>query len=294
MDSILFSVETEEEAIELYSEIKTVSLFGGFTQFTSSSKKVLASLDPTKLARPNLDLDLDELSVERTLGLMWDCENDAFFFPNSIKDRVQHTKRSVLSDISSIFDPLGLILPVVLLVRILMQGIWRSGIDWDDELLAGLLSIWMSWCASLVSLSSLHIPCCIRRLKKPLDVQLHLFCDASEKAYGACAYLRADYVESLLLMAKARVAPLRQQSIPRLELMLAVLAAQLSSFVKKAAGLSCQVLFWSYSQTVLQWIYSKVSFFYSFLSSGRDVILEVSEPQQWRHVPGELNPADDL
>ena len=300
MDNILFSIELEEEAIQLCSDIKTVSLFGGFTQtqFTSSSKKVLASLDPAELARPNLDLDMDDLPVERTLGLMWDCEKDSFYFPNSIKTRIQHTKRSVLSDISSIFDPLGLILPVVLLVRILMQDIWRSGIGWDDELPAGLLSIWTSWVASLSSLSSLHIPRCIRRLKKPLDVQLHLFCDASEKTYGACAYLRADYgadgVELRLIMAKARVAPLRQQSIPRLELLAAVLAAQVSAFLKKAAGLSCQVLFWSDSQTVLQWIYSRVLFFHSFVSSRRDKILEGSEPQQWWHVPGELNPADDL
>ena len=85
----------------------------------------MASLDPAELARPNFDLDMDYLPVERTLGLMWDCEKDSFYFPNSIKTRIQHTKRSVLSDISSIFDPLGLILPVVLLVRILMQDIWR-------------------------------------------------------------------------------------------------------------------------------------------------------------------------
>jgi hypothetical protein len=100
VDNIIFSTETEAEAIQLCKDIKTVSRYGGFTQtqLTSSSKKVLESLNPAELSKPDLDLECDDLPTERTLCV--DFHNEIFKFQNCLKERKTHIKRSVLNDIS--------------------------------------------------------------------------------------------------------------------------------------------------------------------------------------------------
>ena len=306
VDNVLYSAETIKEAIELGDGIKIVSKHGGFTQsqFASSSREVLKSLDPSELSKPDLNLDTEDLPIERVLGCVWDCETDSFKFPHTVKskkpvkDEGIHTKRSVLSAVSTIFDPLGLLLPVIIIMKILIQDMWRLGLDWDDPLPPELLSVWLSCVAGLEGLANLRVPRCIRRPSQPLGYQLHLCCDASERAFGAAGYLRSDYgvdgFESRLVIAKARVAPLKQLSIPRLELQAAVMAARLASLIVKHLGLKLDVVYWSDSQTTLQWIQASSMIFLPFVGHRRTEILETSTPQQWRHIPGEMNPADDL
>ena len=192
--------------------------------------------------------------------MLWDCQTDSFVFKTSTRIEVK-TKREVLQEISSIYDPLGFLLPVVMIAKILMQDIWRAGTDWDDVLPSDLISMWKSWASDLTFISTLKIPRCFRRLIKPINYELHAFSDASEAGFSACIYLRTEYAPGdfalNLLIAKARVVPLRQRSIPRFELQGAVLSSRLCVTAIKELGESIQltnVVYWCDSQTVLQWI----------------------------------------
>ena len=132
---------------------------------------------------------------------------------------------------------------------------------------------------------------------KASQLSLHIFCDASSKAFAAVAYLRvvhADGVDCTLVAAKARVSPLKPMSIPRLELQAAVLGVRLSEMLKKEHDLIWQeTVFWSDSRTVLQWIRSDARQYKPFVAHRIGEICEASEPAAWHWVPTSLNVADD-
>ncbi|XP_045023214.1 uncharacterized protein LOC123467324 [Daphnia magna] len=298
VDNYLDCTETEEEAITLRQEVSALLKLGGFNmvQWLSSSRSVLATVDKNDLSR-SLDLDADRLPIERTLGMLWDCQADIFIFKTSTRTAIK-TKREVLQEISSIYDPMGFLSPVIMVAKILMQDVWRAGINWDDTLPPNLLSVWKAWATELEFIARLKIPRCFRKHRKPLEYELHVFTDASEAGFGACIYIRAKYSEENfalnLFLAKARVAPLRQLSIPRLELQAAVLGARLcSTAVKELGPIASNVIYWCDSQTVLQWIYSTKCKYHAFVAHRITEIADTSKSSQWRHIPGNLNPADD-
>ena len=199
---------------------------------------------------------------------------------------------------SSIFDPLGFLSPIVLTAKILLQDIWRSGVGWDDTLPSNLLSIWESWSDELSHLHRLSIPRCYRLKDKPLKYDVHVFSGASTVGFGACVYIRAHYADRVyqlnLLLAKSRVAPLRQLSIPRLELQGAVMAVRLTNTVLTELNLDrSTVTYWCDSKTVLQWIASTSCKYHAFVAHRVTEILEHSAALQWRHIAGTINPADD-
>ena len=298
VDNLLYSTESEDDAIRDARDFKALCREGGFNvvQWMSSSRRFLATVAPSELSCPNLDFNSELLPVERTLGILLDWETDQFMFKVNLQPAA--TMRQVLQELSSIHDPIGLISPVVLPARILMQDIWRCRIGWDDPLSSELLSAWNNWIADVAELKNLRIPRCIRRKAKPTELQLHAFCDASENGFGACIFLRATYssdnVSVALVIGKSRVAPLRQLSIPRLELQGAVMATRLVITVREELNYQdVPVIYWSDSQTVLQWIHSKTCRYHAFVAHRITEISETSSSQEWRHVPGEVNPADD-
>jgi len=133
---------------------------------------------------------------------------------------------------------------------------------------------------------------------KPFGTQLHICCNTSERAFGASAYYRADYVvdgvECLLIMAKSRFATLKQLSISRLELQAALMEARLAILVLKYIKVEGEVFFCSDSQTTLQWLRVNDMIILLFVAHRRTEILDSTQQKSWRHIPGELNPADDL
>ena len=128
---------------------------------------------------------------------------------------------------------------------------------------------------------------------------LCIFSDASQEAFGACAYIRQrrkDYkYEVKLIAAKARVAPLKQLTIPRLELQGAVLASRLTKTIQEESRIKFKdAMFFTDSTIVLTWIHSTSGSFRPFVSSRVGEIHNNSNPSQWRHIPGEFNVADDV
>ena len=129
------------------------------------------------------------------------------------------------------------------------------------------------------------------------SVDLHVFCDVSYAAICAVAYFvlnQGDTISVVFVFGKARVAPIKLQTITELELQAALLGSRISKFICREHRITLsRTLFWTDSSTVLQWIYGSANRQQIFVANRVAEILETSQPCQWQHVPGILNPADD-
>ncbi|XP_043865270.1 uncharacterized protein LOC122757385 [Drosophila mojavensis] len=241
------------------------------------------------------DLNLEDGSVTSTLGLAWNQRLGVLLFafrPKCSVDAI--TKRTILSVASSLFDPLGLVAPIIVTAKIILQELWIVKLQWDESVPQNLYLAWKSFAASLTSLESLKIPrFCMQPNTK--ELQLHGFCDASIRAYGCCIYactVAADgEVQVHLITSKCKVAPTRKLSLPKLELAASHLLAQL--YVKiKGIFTSKQTYLWSDSSIVLHWIQQHSSTLSTFVGNRVSDIQEATPDCHWRHVPTKLNPAD--
>ena len=299
VDDLLKSVKTDEIAVQLTRELIELLKCGGFrlTKWMSNSRKVLAAVPKDERARPLLDLDLDDLPVERALGVHWDVNRDTFRFRVVPQDKPL-TKRGLLSTISSLYDPIGFVSPVVLCAKKIMQRLWKLDLQWDDPLPPEELCQWQKWKQELPVLSQIEIPRCHLQFNQNfVQIQLHNFCDASEEGYGMCSYLRFLYdngsISCSFLVGKSKTAPLKAVTVPRLELQAATLAVKVKQAIAGELSYNIErVVFWTDSKTVLQYIKNETKRFHTYVANRVSEIRSVTDPKQWRHCPGKLNPAD--
>lgn len=220
-DDLLTGTSTVEEDRTLRTEIIELLKLGGLhlRQWTSNEMRILKDLPEGEL---NHGLQLDKEQTLKTLGICWNARNDTIRYtakPIIIEATV--TKRKILSEIAKIFDPLGLLGPMILYAKRLMQKLWLLKLDWDESVTASIHTEWTTHCEELSALTNWP---CERRILIPgaTSIQIHGFCDASDKGYGACIYVRSsdssNKVQCRLLCSKSRVAPLKVVEIPRLEL----------------------------------------------------------------------------
>ena len=155
-----------------------------------------------------------------------------------------HTKRNVLSALAAVYDPLQFLSPFLVWAKILMQEIWWAGLDWDDSLSSDLSIKWKDWSTELSQLSNVIIPRGLRRAN-PSKKELHLFLDASKDAYASVAYLVCHYEDddpsSRLVASKCRVGPTKAMTIPRLELMGAILSSRLAQSLLRVQAVNVPV-----------------------------------------------------
>ncbi|XP_063042981.1 uncharacterized protein LOC134437423 [Engraulis encrasicolus] len=303
VDDCLKSVESEEEALSMVKHLTTLCKKGGFTltKWTSNSRTVLQALSEDQRAKDlkELDMDRDELPVERALGLRWCVEEDTFTFKLDLPQR-SYTRRGMLSVASSVYDPLGFLAPVMLPAKQMLQELCRRNVGWDDAIPQDLLHQWTRWLEELDMLSEFHV----RRCVKPkgfgdvVQAQLHHFSDASESGYGAVSYLRMQNTQNdvhvAFLMGKARVTPLKTVTIPRLELTAAVLAVRVDLMLKAELRIPVQEsVFWTDSTSVLKYIRNEDRRFHTFVANRVTTIRESTTPSQWRYICTKDNPADE-
>lgn len=298
VDDLLTGCDTTEEAIELQHQISILLQFGGFQlrKWITNDTTVLQNIpeDHRELSLP-LKFELD--NTTKTLGMHYHPAVDAFQFKVPVfAANACPTKRSLLSDISRLFDPLGWLAPVIVKAKILLQRVWHEGYDWDHELKGEIRDEWLKYQADLTSLGSIRI---LRWCGKhnQSKVQLHGFCDASEKAYSAVVYARINNhgknIIVTMIAAKTKVAPLSLISIPRLELCGALLLAKLMSFVKRALVIeNLEEYCWTDSEIVLAWLRGKPAKYKTFIANKIVQILNHTSVSQWRHIVSEENPAD--
>ncbi|XP_026467838.1 uncharacterized protein LOC113371424 [Ctenocephalides felis] len=239
----------------------------------------------------------EQNNTVKTLGLSWNPVEDIFKISYSnLFITSTDTKRYVLSTIARIYDPIGLISPITITAKLIMQELWKCNLDWEDALPDELQDSWNDFRHHLSCLEGLSVPRCFFK-QVPVSIQCHGFADASLLAYGACVYLRATYedgsISCHLICSKSKVAPLKQVTLPRLELLAAFLLAKLYRRVMANGVVKINESFlWSDSSIVLAWLRTEPSQLKMFVSNRVSQILELTPAVMWKHVSSKDNPAD--
>ena len=301
MDDFFKSVESSSKDLKLQQQLVAMLKLAGFnlTKWISNEKEVIERI-PVSERAPSVKVVEEEIvmPVERALGVIWDTNSDCFVY-KVVKRDLADTRRKILSLIASLFDPIGFLAPFLVRAKILLQQVWQFGIGWDDAPPPEFLIEWSKWQEELEGLSEFFVPRFYRHVvDNPSVIELHVFGDASEVAFCSVAYFRFSYasgaVRCAFVTAKTRVAPKKPLSIPKLELQAAVLSARLSAVVIKEHDYNIDSKYlWTDSSTVFQWIRGESKRHPAFIANRIGEILDMTEPSQWNHCPGPLNPADD-
>jgi hypothetical protein len=302
VDDLLSGGESDDQLFHVYQQLQsTLNQYGFPLRKWCSSSPQLMSLIPQAHDDPNFVIKLSDENTVSALGLLWQPANNCFKF--NVKDwqpPIRMTKRTLLSDINSVYDPLRLISPVLIKGKIFVQQMWTLKINWDEVLPEDYQNRWIRFYGGLKPLEKLNIS---RRITSYsyATLELHGFCDASQEAFGASIYVRSitfdGHISVNLFTSKSRVAPLRTTTIPRLELCGALLLVELMDDVQKQLAVlnikidNVNVFYWCDSTIVIAWISSKL-LFQVYISNRIARICDKTYPGQWHHVPTKDNPAD--
>lgn len=327
VDDVVAGAESEEEAFRLYIDAKEVFSHGSFNlrKFLSNSLEVQTQIDkreaniatslaggsspttvePSDESFSEVTLPTDYVSrpgEHKVLGVRWDVKDDQLVFDLSglaeKAAQLRPTKRNVVSVIGQIYDPLGYLSPVTVTFKILMQAVCKTKVPWDQLLEGEPLSKWKGLIKALRECQPLQLPRHYFDGRVVNEVQLYGFCDASNSAYAAVVYI-AESSETQdpprFVVSKTRVSPLKLQTIPRLELLSALLLARLISSVVESLSPRFELLHvkcFTDSQVALCWIQGVDKDWKAFVQSRVEEIRRLVPPQLWSHCPGKDNPAD--
>lgn len=209
-------------------------------------------------------------------------------------------KRSVLKGVAKLYDPLGLISPLLFTVKALFQDLCKLKIAWDETLNEELTLRYSSWLSDLLKVKCIPIERCYvpNSDENVVSLQIHGFGDSSEVAYAAVVYLRIETSKGActrLVISKTRIAPLAKQTIARLELLAALILSRLVDRVRVALLPVIkvdEVYCWTDSMTTLHWIKGVGREYKHFVENKVREIRQNVPPESWSHCPGIENPAD--
>ena len=326
VDDVVTGANDEDEAYELYSTAKTLLKEGGFRlrKFCSNSMMLQSTVEREENQNPHhvspaLCLnETDETYASITLGtsrrcnpgrksvlgVQWNTYTDELvmsIFSLSPTTCINPTKRTIVSLVGKFFDPLGILSPVVISFKIFLQELCKVPLGWDDVLSGNLLERWQQLSLSLIRCQQvIPLPRCYARSLQgqPSHHTLCGFCDASLRAYAAVVYLLSESESGIqvdFVASKTRVSPLKQQTVPRLELLSAVLLARLIHNIAEAIREDLQVSsFRCYtdSTVALHWILGIDKHWKPFIHNRVSEIRRLIPPENWAHCSGKDNPAD--
>lgn len=294
VDNVISSFLDQQSAVKFYQSSRTIFKKGSFNlrcwASNSSDVNKLAAAENVREKNPEL---------VTILGLLWDAMKDEIKFkPLVILVATELTKRYILSSCSRIYDPLGLLNPVTITAKSMIQDLFRAKLDWDTSC-SEFRENWkvISYNIEQASLISFPRQYCDIDMSKPF--YLHIFSDSSDRNYGTASYLTHNN-QSSLIMAKSKVKPIREDSIstsvPKLELLGCVLASKLKKYLEKAFKESrinpkLETHLWSDSQSALRMIFTD-KILKRFENNCVTKILDNTSISQWHYTPSELNPSD--
>ncbi|XP_015122056.1 uncharacterized protein LOC107044624 [Diachasma alloeum] len=296
VDDIYGAAETEHQLEEIIKQLINLCMAGGMPlqKWCSNVPHISKRLGLSSGSAPTIEF---EESTVKVLGLCWQPEADTFHYKARNFNRDTITKRVILSEIAQIYDPLGLIAPVIVTAKILIQELWLLKFNWDDQLPVAFMKCWQHFRPKLQQLSSQSLPRWLNLSLNTTDVQLHGVPDASNLAMDTSVYLRASSATSgitvTLICAKNKVALLQKITIPWLELTAALLATELVAYVQRILELeNIQVLLWSDSSVAITWINGDPSRWKDFVQNRVLKTRDTLPSATWRHINGKENPAD--
>jgi hypothetical protein len=192
-DDELLSCTPTEEAIKLQQELSSLLQTAGFTlrKWPSNHSTFLDTI-PRELQETQQTFSLENEEGLTTLGLLWNPQNDQLqvksnFTQEQSTDSTASTKRKLLATTASIFDPLGLLSPAVIAYKIFLQKLCQDKLQWDDLLPVHLQQEWNQLIQTIPKLSQLKMN---RKVicASATSIQIHGFCESSERAYGTCLH----------------------------------------------------------------------------------------------------------
>jgi len=296
MDDYLGGAMNKSEALKLRDDLTAIMKNAGLVlrKWMSNDSDLIADVQCTSGGVRAVG----DTRSTKILGLNWNSDNDVLLYTvRQIDDKLITTKRKILSEIATIFDPLGLLGPVIVNAKLIMQNLWQVKAGWDDPLPESIQNEWLKCRDDLSQLNEISIPRKITCDGINIEFQVHGFADASLKAYGACLYLRSTDLAGKnvvnLICAKSKVAPLKVISLPRLELCAALLLARLAGRVIPKLNLPIsQRRFWSDSKVTLAWISSPSTRWKTFVAHRVGEVQDLTLFSEWAHVSTLDNPAD--
>ncbi len=263
----------------------------------SNSTDFLQSISPELRETEDLEISTPSTST-KALGIHGRVQPDTFYISTpTINSDLPVTEHLVASTVAKVYDILGLFAPVTIVARMVLQQLWLSRLDWDQPVQEDLNQLWQDWTASLPELTAHPVPRNLLTLTTMIYLQLHSFSDASEKAYGAAVYVKAVYSDATtstrLVMAKARVAPVKVLTIPKLELSAGLLLAKLLHLVATDLNIpTAHQYAWMDSAIMLCWLNHSPNRLQTYQANCVAAITELVPSDQWRHVRSASNPAD--
>ncbi len=303
VDDFLSGADKVEEADRLRTQLCDLLSQADMVlrKWRTNSAETRARIPDHLLEKDNASLPLTDPSLTpKALGIHWDVGSDTLrvSVPSPLPDSMDVTKRIIASGTAGVFDVLGLFSPAIIPARIILQDTWKRSIPWDKPVPQDLRDQWITWIQDLPSIQD-HPK--TRRLstydRKPIFTALHGFCDASSVAYGAAIYLRTVYDDQsttvTLIVARARVLPVKPTTIPKAELLGAHLLAKMLAHTQTLLDVPPSDIFaWTDSEIVLYWLPKHSSQLDCFVANRVHAIQDLVPTQCWRHVRSPDNPTD--
>ena len=233
--------------------------------------------------------DQAQSSETNVLGITWYQLDDTLSIKTpTFESRDFLTRRQLLGNVSATFDPLGLVTPLTIRGKMLMKEAWRLKTDWDSPLPMSFLTDWQEIQLVLSRVELIKFP---RSVANEEGCTLHIFCDASQHAYGACAYVVSEC--SRLLTSKGRVSPVSNRSLPELELTALQVGTQLAHYINESLKnlKITDTYIWSDNESALQWIRNDRSDT-PYVKNRTAKIRDLSDGYTFLHVGTKDNPAD--
>ena len=312
MDDIIESMDDRKQAIKLTQDIEKAIIKGGF-----EVKEWMFSSDTDRQEKTNIPI---EEQTEKILGVKWSQSEDQLCFEVKVnfttkrihtsrstsdivptQDPQQLTKRIILSQINSVYDPLGLAGPFTVRAKILLRRLWGTEpkLDWDDPIPEENQQNWSIFFNDLKDMNQIRFTRCLKPMDAIGDPILVVFSDASKDAYAACAYVRwqrkNNQFESNLILSKNRLAPIKKMSIDRIELCGAVLNKRLKVFIEKECRYRFEKIYHIVDSQIVHAMIQKSSYgFNTFAATRIGEIQEGTNPENWYWVESKYNIADCL
>lgn len=300
VDDICVGADTIPEVLQLQSDLTVVLQKSGLElkKWASNTPAVLDAVPSADRVGTPMSFENADSYGTKVLGLEWRPDGDYLSCALSLEPSPVYTKRGILSLVARIFDPLGVFGPAVFLAKTIMQRTWQYNLSWDEPLPAKIHAGWSAFISDLPALLTIRVPRYINARKRA-PCYLLGFCDASQLGYAAVIYVRMVDVSAdtavFLIGTKTKLAPVKQLTIPRLELNAALLLARWLGRICTTLAPLLNIVgmrAWTDSTIVLSWLTVPHESFKVYVSNRVHQIRTLLPECGWQHIDSLNNPAD--